>query len=47
MFQKVGMPALLFFVGLVCLPFTQRPLLYSAYSPYGGRTSGLCAGSVT
>ncbi len=41
LFQKVGWPALLFFVGLAYLPFTQRPLLYSAYSPHGGRTSGL------
>jgi predicted Ser/Thr protein kinase len=41
LFQKAGWPALLFFVGLAYLPFTQRPLLYSAYSPHGGRTSGL------
>jgi serine/threonine protein kinase len=41
LFLKVGMLALLFFVGLAYLPFTQRPLLFSAYSPHGGRTSGL------
>jgi len=43
-YVKVEMLALLFFVGLAYLPFTQRPLLYSAYSPLGGRTSGLRAG---
>lgn len=41
MFLAVGPLVLLFFVGLAYLPFTQRPLLYSAYSPHGGRTSGL------
>ncbi len=41
MFPKAGMLALLFFVGLAYLPFTQRPLLFSAYSPLGGRTSGI------
>ncbi len=41
MYLKVEALALLFFVGLAYLPFTQRPLLYSAYSPHGGRTSGL------
>ncbi len=39
---KVGMGlALIFVAGLAYLPFTQRPLLFSAYSPHGGRTSGL------
>ncbi len=42
LFEKVGMgPALIFVAGLAYLPFTQRPLLFSAYSPHGGRTSGL------
>jgi serine/threonine protein kinase len=41
--MKVGLLALLFFVALAYLPFTQRPLLFSAYSPHGGRTSGIRA----
>ncbi len=41
LFVKIGTLAFLVFIGLVYLPFTQRPLFFSAYSPHGGRTFGI------
>ncbi|MBZ5513651.1 MAG: serine/threonine protein kinase [Acidobacteriia bacterium] len=41
LFQEIEWLALLFVVGLASLPFSQRTLLYSAYAPRGGKTSGV------
>lgn len=41
LYKEIGPPSILFVVGLVFLPFCQRTLLFSAYAPRGGRTSGL------
>jgi len=45
LFHKLGYLALLCIAGLAYLPFSQRALLYSAYAPRGGRTSGVKAPS--
>jgi len=39
--RKIGLLSLLCLAALLYLPFTQRRLLYDAYSPRGGRTSGI------
>ncbi|MBI1941692.1 MAG: serine/threonine protein kinase [Acidobacteria bacterium] len=40
LFHKLGFIILLCMAGLAFLPFSQRALLYSAYAPGGGHTSG-------
>jgi serine/threonine protein kinase len=45
LFTELGWLAWLCVVGLAYLPFSQRSLLYSAYAPRGGKTSGIRAGS--
>jgi serine/threonine protein kinase len=40
LFSKFGYVALLCVTGLAFLPFSQRALLFSAYAPGGGHTSG-------
>jgi hypothetical protein len=45
LFAELGWLAWLCVVGLAYLPFSQRSLLYSAYAPRGGKTSGIRAGS--
>ena len=40
LFHKLGFIALLCVTGLAFLPFSQRALLFSAYAPGGGHTSG-------
>jgi serine/threonine-protein kinase len=42
-FQEIEWLALLCVVGLAVLPFSQRSLLYTAYAPRGGKTSGVGA----
>jgi hypothetical protein len=44
LFYELGWFAWLCIVGLAYLPFSQRSLLYSAYAPRGGKTSGIRAG---
>jgi hypothetical protein len=39
LFYKLGYPVLLLMVGLACLPFSQRTLMFYAYAPRGGRIS--------
>lgn len=41
LFHKLGYITLLFMAGLAFLPFSQRALLFSAYAPGGGHTSGI------
>jgi len=43
LFQEIEWLALLCVVGLASLVFSQRTLLYSAYAPRGGKTSGVGA----
>lgn len=43
LFNRLGYVTLLCVAGLAYLPFSQRTLVYSAYAPRGGRTSGLKA----
>jgi tRNA A-37 threonylcarbamoyl transferase component Bud32 len=45
LFHKLGYIALLCLAGLAFLPFSQRALLFSAYAPGGGHTSGVKAAS--
>lgn len=42
-FQEIQWLSLLCIVGLAILPFSQRTLLYTAYAPRGGKTSGVGA----
>ncbi len=43
LFNKLQYLSLLFVAGLAYLPFSQRTVLFSAYAPRGGRTSGVKA----
>ncbi len=41
LYQKIGLAVLLFIPALAYFPFSQRTLVFSAYSARGGRTSGV------
>jgi hypothetical protein len=43
--QEVGSLSFFFAVGLAYLPFSQRTLMFAAYAPTGGRSSGVRAAS--
>ena len=45
LFKELGGLAWLCVVGLAYLPFSQRSLMFSAYAPRGGKTSGVRAGT--